>query len=48
MFRKKINSTYGIIKAAVSLLLVISLTGCSLSGGDKKEVIMSGKNAQRR
>ena len=36
MFRKKINSTYGIIKAAVSLLLVISLTGCSLSGGDKK------------
>ena len=36
MFRKKINSTYEIIKAAVSLLLVISLTGCSLSGGDKK------------
>ena len=36
MFRKKINSTYGIIKAAMSLLLVISLTGCSLSGGDKK------------
>lgn len=36
MFSKKRNSTYGIIKAAVSLLLVISLTGCSLSGGNKK------------
>ena len=34
MLRKKKNS---VLKIAISLLLIISLTGCSISGKDKKE-----------
>lgn len=34
MLRKKRNSA---LKIAISLLLIISLTGCSISGKDKKE-----------
>ena len=34
MLRKKRNSA---LKIAISLLLIMSLTGCSISGKDKKE-----------
>lgn len=45
MLRKKRNSA---LKIAISLLLIISLTGCSISGKDKKESTTKSPAASER
>ena len=48
MLRKKRNSILKLLKTFMSLILVISLTGCSISGNDKNESATSSPTAQKK